>query len=213
MRDIKELYSELLASCSEDGNINTDAFSKHLQDMDPAERKVLLAWAFSTLGKAIGSVFTKAATVVGDLLNVPYETNNSVHVINLTQLAEFSQGDYSNPSVFENGLKNALSQTFVSRQWPVNAAPFSEVFIAASEGRVRFNNKPGTELLILGAFDDVVSAEWENPSLSAIIKGVVQAMGYSSNTNYPGWLVIHSSQIGLTGELKQPEQVKEPGNE
>jgi len=213
MRDVKELYSELLASCNEDGNINTDAFSKHLQDMDPAERKVLLAWVFSTLAKAVGNVFTKAATVVGDLLSTPYETNNSVHVINLTQLFESSREDYSNPFVFEDGLKNTLSQAFVKRQWPINAAPFSEVFIAVSEGRIRFNHSAGTELLILGAFDDVVNAEWKDPSLGFVIKEVMDAMGYSADSGYPGWLMLYSGQVGLSGELKQPEEAKGQADE
>lgn len=213
MRDIKELYSELLANCSEDGNINTDAFNKHLQDMDPAERKVLLAWVFSTLAKAVGNLFTKAATIISDTLAPTWEPNNTVHAVNLTQLFESMPEDYGNPLVFEDGLKNALSQVFVKRQWPMNAAPFNEVFVAVSEGRIRFDHRTGTELLILGAFDDVVNAEWKDPGLSFIIKEVMDAMGYSSNAGYPGWLMLYSGQKGLSGELKQPEQVKEESNE
>lgn len=206
MRDVKEMYSELLASCSEDGNINTDAFSKHLQDMDPAERKVLLAWVFNTLAKAVGSVFTKAATVIGDALQSPYEATNKVHVINFTQMFESFSEDYANPFVFEDGLLGALSQAFVKGKWPVNAAPFSEVSIAVSAGRIRYNHRPGTELLILGSYSDVVNAEWKDPSFGAMVKEIMNLMGYTDTAGYPGWLVVYSGQKGLTGELKQAEE-------
>lgn len=213
MRDIKTMYTELLDYCQTDNVLDTEKFEEYLKAMPPEERKALLTDVFHGMGIIVGKVFTKAATVVGDLLSTPYETNNNVHVINLTQLFESSREDYSNPFVFEDGLKNALSQAFVKRQWPINAAPFSEVFTAVSEGRVKFENRPGNELLILGAYADVVNAEWKVEGFGDVLKEIMKEAGYSAESPGPGYIKIWTNQVNHTGELKQPEQVKEPIDE
>lgn len=205
MRDLKTMYTELLDYCQTDNVLDTEKFEEYLKAMPPEERKALLTDVFHGMGIIVGKVFTKAATVVGDLLSTPYETNNSVHVINLTQLFESSREDYANPLVFEDALKNTLSQVFVKHQWPINAAPFNEVFGVITDGRLRNLSSIGTNLLILGGYDDVINAKWKDPSLGAIIKDVTDIMGYSHDTFYPGWLVVHSGQKDLTGELEQPE--------